>query len=83
MIDQVDALKARRITTLMFAYLFENKKKIADRRKKKTKKKRARDAKESDGNSLTSCLFSLPFLLRLHQKIVDVRLIVSLSESPH
>ena len=38
MIDQVDALKARKITSLMVAYLFENKKQIADGRKKKKKK---------------------------------------------
>ena len=37
MIDQVDALKARKITSLMVAYLFENKKQIADGRKKKKK----------------------------------------------
>jgi hypothetical protein len=33
-IDEVDVLKARKITTMMFGYLFENKKKLEDRKKK-------------------------------------------------
>ncbi len=46
MIDEVDVLKARKLTTMMFADLFENKKKLAaeeeeaknDRRRKKRRK---------------------------------------------
>jgi len=54
MMDEVDVLKARKIITMMFGYLFENKKKIEDR-----KKKQERQTKKRDGNSLTSFLFSL------------------------
>ncbi len=40
MMDEVDVLKARKITTMMFGYLFENKKKIEDRKKSKKDRRR-------------------------------------------
>jgi len=81
MIDKVDGLKARKITTMMFGYLFENKKKIEDRKKKQkrqTKKKKTEIPWHlsfffPSNTALASCSSE-------KKKIVDVRLIVSLSE---